>query len=106
MKAKTRTMQDDMRPECAFDYSTPVRGTCFRRLLKAGANAVVLDSDLARAFRSSAPVNKALRSLLKLPVAPESNGRPIAATLRQKQDEAEKLDAAIAANLKELGYGS
>lgn len=26
-------------------------------------------------------------------------------TLRQQQAEAEKLDAAIAANLKELGYG-
>ena len=26
-------------------------------------------------------------------------------TLRKQQDEARKLDAAIAANLKELGYG-
>jgi type I restriction enzyme M protein len=29
----------------------------------------------------------------------------LATTLRQQQDEAVKLDAAIAANLKELGYG-
>jgi len=29
----------------------------------------------------------------------------LAATLRQQQAEAAKLDAAIAANLKELGYG-
>ena len=27
------------------------------------------------------------------------------ATLREQQSEASKLDAAIAANLKELGYG-
>ena len=31
--------------------------------------------------------------------------RRLAATLRQQQAEAAKLDAAIAANLKELGYG-
>jgi type I restriction enzyme M protein len=29
----------------------------------------------------------------------------LVATLRQQQDEAAKLDAAIAANLRELGYG-
>ena len=29
----------------------------------------------------------------------------LAATLREQQAEAAKLDAAIAANLKELGYG-
>ena len=30
---------------------------------------------------------------------------PLAATLREQQTHAAKLDAAIAANLKELGYG-
>jgi len=30
---------------------------------------------------------------------------PFSATARQQQAEAAKLDAAIAANLKELGYG-
>lgn len=30
----------------------------------------------------------------------------LTATLRQQTEEARKLDAAIAANLKELGYGS
>jgi len=29
----------------------------------------------------------------------------VAGTLREQQAEAKKLDAAIAANLKELGYG-
>jgi type I restriction enzyme M protein len=29
----------------------------------------------------------------------------LSATLRQQQEEAAKLDAAIAANMKELGYG-
>jgi type I restriction enzyme M protein len=32
--------------------------------------------------------------------------RRLAATLRQQQAEAAKLDSAIAANLKELGYGA
>ena len=44
--------------------------------------------------------------------AVEDDGEPfeekmkrLASTLRKQQDEAAKLDAAIAANLKELGYG-
>lgn len=44
--------------------------------------------------------------------APKDDGEPfdekmkrLAATLHEQQDEAAKLDAAIAANLKELGYG-
>jgi type I restriction enzyme M protein len=44
--------------------------------------------------------------------AQEDDGEPfeekmrwLTATLRQQQAEAAKLDAAIAANLKELGYG-
>jgi len=44
--------------------------------------------------------------------AQEDDGEPFAgkmkrltATLREQQAEAAKLDAAIAANLKELGYG-
>lgn len=35
----------------------------------------------------------------------EEKMRRLAATLREQQAEAVKLDAAIAANLKELGYG-
>ena len=44
--------------------------------------------------------------------AAEDDGEPfeekmtrLAATLREQQAEAAKLDAAIAANLRELGYG-
>jgi hypothetical protein len=55
-----------MRPEYDFDYSTAVRGKYYRRLLKEGANVVVLEPDVAKAFRSSAAVNEALRSLLKM----------------------------------------
>ena len=55
-----------MQAEYDFDYSTAVRGKYYRRLLKEGANVVVLDPDIAKAFRSSAAVNEALRSLLKV----------------------------------------
>jgi hypothetical protein len=68
MRAKSRGIgiSDDMRPEYDFDYSTAVRGKYYRRLLKEGANVVVLDPDVAKAFRSSAAVNEALRSLLRM----------------------------------------
>jgi hypothetical protein len=66
MKAKGKAQRDEMRPEYDFDYSTAVRGKYYRRLLKEGANVVVLEPDVARAFSSSAAVNEALRSLLKI----------------------------------------
>lgn len=66
MKAKSRPDTDDMRPEYEFDYSTAVRGKYYRRLLKEGANIVVLEPDVAKAFRSSAAVNEALRALLEV----------------------------------------
>jgi hypothetical protein len=65
MKVKTPE-PDDMRPEYDFDYSKAVRGKYYRRLLKEGANVIVLDPDVAKAFRSSAAVNEALRSLLRV----------------------------------------
>ena len=70
-----------MRPEYDFDYSTAIRGKYYRRLLKEGTNVVVLDPDVARSFRSSAAVNEALRSLLKMSEATRrlttrSSGRP------------------------------
>ena len=55
-----------MRAEYDFDYSKGVRGKYFRRLLKEGANVVILDPDVAKAFRSSEAVNEALRSLLRM----------------------------------------
>jgi len=66
MKANTDAEQDDMRPEYDFDYTTAVRGKYYRHHLEEGANVVVLDPDIARAFRDSAVVNEALRSLLEL----------------------------------------
>ncbi len=66
MKRKNEILSDDLRPEYAFNYSKAVRGKYYRRLLKEGANVVVLDPDVAKAFRDSAAVNDALRSLLKL----------------------------------------
>lgn len=55
-----------MPAEYEFDYSKAVRGKYYRRLLKEGANVVVLEPDVAKAFRSSAAVNDALRSLLRV----------------------------------------
>jgi hypothetical protein len=66
MKAKSAASSDDMRTEYGFDYSKAVRGKYYRRLLKEGANVVVLEPDVAKAFRSSAAVNEALRSLLRM----------------------------------------
>jgi len=66
MKGKTTVLSDEMRSEYDFDYSKAVRGKYYRRLLKEGANVVVLAPDVAKAFRSSAAVNEALRSLLKM----------------------------------------
>jgi len=81
MKPKPKVVRDSMRPEYEFDYSTAVRGKYYRRLLKEGANVVVLDPDVAEAFRDSAAVNEALRSLLRMSEATRrltarSSGRP------------------------------
>ena len=63
MKPKTSPRSDDMRSEYTFDYSKAVRGTYYKRILKEGANVVVLEPDVAKAFPSSAAVNDALRVL-------------------------------------------
>ena len=66
MRHKRQGQRDEMRPEYDFDYSKAVRGKYYRRLLKEGANVVVLEPDIAKAFRGSAAVNDALRSLLQV----------------------------------------
>ncbi|MEW6095548.1 MAG: hypothetical protein AB1567_03345 [bacterium] len=66
MKPKAEKASDELRPEYEFDYSKAVRGKYYRRLIKEGANIIVLDSDLAKSFSDSAAVNEALRSLLNL----------------------------------------
>jgi hypothetical protein len=67
MKRKGESLSDDLRPEYTFDYSKAVRGKYYQRLFKEGANVIVLDPDVAKAFRDSKEVNDALRSLLKVP---------------------------------------
>lgn len=64
MKRK-RNKPDEMRNEYRFDYSRAVRGKHFQRLIREGANVVVLEPDVAEVFHGSAAVNDALRSLLK-----------------------------------------
>ena len=54
-----------MRSEYVIDYSKAVRGKYYGRLLKEGSNVVVLESDVAKAFPTSAAVNEALRLLLQ-----------------------------------------
>ena len=66
MKTKARPEPDGLRPEYAFDYSKAVRGKYYRRLVKEGANVIVLEPDVAKAFRNSMAVNAALRSLLEV----------------------------------------
>jgi hypothetical protein len=66
MKTKQKIDRDELRPEYDFDYSKAVRGKYYRRLLEEGANVVVLEPDVAKAFGDSAAVNIALRSLLDL----------------------------------------
>ena len=65
MKRKN-TKRDEMCDEYMFDYSKAVRGKHFQRLIKEGANVVVLEPDVAKVFRGSAAVNDALRSLLQV----------------------------------------
>jgi hypothetical protein len=66
MRKKPDNNRDDLRPEYDFDYSKAVRGKYSKRLLREGANVVVLEPDIAKVFGDSAAVNEALRSLLDL----------------------------------------
>jgi len=66
MKSKASADKDTMRAEYDFDYSKAVRGKYFQRMIKEGTNLVLLEPDVAKAFRDSAAVNDALRSLLRL----------------------------------------
>jgi hypothetical protein len=66
MKAKLENDRYNLRPEYNFDYSKAVRGKYYKRLLEEGANIVVLEPDVAKAFSDSSAVNEALRSLLNL----------------------------------------
>ena len=54
---------DDLRPE--YDFSGGVRGKHYQAY-RQGTNVVFLDPDVARVFKDSASVNRALRLLVKL----------------------------------------
>jgi hypothetical protein len=54
---------DDLAPE--YDFSGAVRGKYYQRY-QQGTNVVLLDADVAQAFRDSESVNRALRLLLDL----------------------------------------
>ena len=58
--SKAKTSDDDMRPE--YDFSDGVRGKYAARYAD-GTNVVVLDPDVAKEFKTSEAVNKALREL-------------------------------------------
>jgi hypothetical protein len=66
MKRKSLGQSDYLRPEYNFDYSKAVRGKYYRRIVREGANVAILEPDVAKAFRTSAAVNEALRSLLQI----------------------------------------
>jgi hypothetical protein len=83
MKAKEKRSSAELRPEYNFDYSKAVRGRYYRRILEEGANVVMLEPDVAKAFVDSSAVNDALRSLLNLTkttqrLTKKSGGRGIA----------------------------
>jgi hypothetical protein len=54
---------DDLEPE--YDFSGAVRGKYYDRY-QQGTNIVLLDPDVAQAFKDSESVNRALRRLLDL----------------------------------------
>lgn len=64
MRTRSDHNRDELRPEYDLDYSKAIRGKYYKRLLLEGANVVVLEPDVAKAFGDSAAVNEALRSLL------------------------------------------
>lgn len=64
-KVSTVTKAGEMRAAYDFDYTKAVRGKHYRRILKEGANVVVLEPDIAQAFPTSDAVNDALRLVLE-----------------------------------------
>ncbi|MGR3178388.1 MAG: hypothetical protein ACUZ8E_10070 [Candidatus Anammoxibacter sp.] len=66
MKTKAEKISDELRPEYSFNYSKAVRGKYHKRIQEEGANVVMLEPDVAKAFVDSASVNDALRSLIGL----------------------------------------
>jgi len=63
---------DDLEPE--YDFSGAVRGKYYHRY-QQGTNVVLLDADVAQAFKDSESVNRALRLLLDLAKQEVPQGR-------------------------------
>ena len=57
-----KVSEPEMRPE--YDFSGAVRGKYYKRFLE-GTNVVVLEPDVAKRFKNSDSLNKALRTYLK-----------------------------------------
>jgi hypothetical protein len=55
---------DEIRPEYDFDFSKAVRGKYYKQYSES-SNVVVLDPDVAAAFRNAEAVNQALRAMLQ-----------------------------------------
>jgi hypothetical protein len=68
-KARDQQLKDKLRDE--YDFSGAVRGKYHARYV-GSTNVVVLDPDVAAAFKNSEAVNDALRALLR--IARESGG--------------------------------
>ena len=60
-KANSKATLDEMRPE--YDLRGGVRGKFFAEYQK-GTNLVLLDPDVAKEFRDSEAVNRALRQVM------------------------------------------
>ena len=63
MNRRPKPEDDDIKPE--YDFTGAVRGK-HHQAFKAGTNVVLLDPDVAKAFKNSEQVNRALRMLLQL----------------------------------------
>lgn len=62
-KAKSRTRERELRPEC--DFSEGVRGRYAKRYAQ-GTNLVKVEPDVAAVFRDSTSVNRALCTLTEV----------------------------------------
>lgn len=60
-RKSAKVTKSDMRPE--YDFSGAVRGKYYDQYVES-TNVVVLDPDVAKRFKNSASVNKALRAYL------------------------------------------
>jgi len=73
-KASNKAAEDEMRSE--YDLRGGVRGKYYERY-RQGTNVVLLEPDVAKVFRDSATVNKALRRYLS------EHGKPRPRTKRR-----------------------